>query len=111
MNRWTRFPSRLFWKLFGSELRECWESCVGRVDEIERRLDVLANGHAQFARGAQEHLAGLQAGFDRMGVTQRDLAVLRNAMAALEACLADLETSQGWVAAALARSGTDKFPE
>jgi phage shock protein A len=84
-------------------------------ERFERRLGELTTGHEQLARGAREHLASLQAGSDRMGIAQHYLdgqvSALRAALPALEACLADLERSQGWLSVAITRGGLDKIPE
>ena len=86
-----------------------------RLDELERRVDELATGHRQLAHSAQEHLAALQAASDLAAVARRgfdaEIGALRQALAAVEACLGDLERSQGRVSAALTRHGLTKIPE
>jgi hypothetical protein len=109
MMHWRRSGARVAALISGSLRR------LRRLDEFERRLQDLAIGHQQLARSAEEHLAALQASAERLVIAQRgfeeEIAALRRSLAAVEACLADVERSQGWVSAALTRHGLTKIPE
>ena len=123
------FAGRLFWRLFGSEWAARLSDLGQRFDTLKSRVDDLARGHAELAASAQAHLAGLQGGYDRLALAQRELEAtqravnsarhdldarvsrLAAAMVTLEACLADVERAQGWMAGALTRGAVDKISE
>jgi chromosome segregation ATPase len=83
-----------------------------RLGELEAKLDQLGGGHDQLAASVSEHLAALQAGHDeleRLASTSHErldaltdaLERQRQALAAFEEALSDLERGQTSLARAL----------